>query len=122
MKQEMPAKRKTILMDIDGTIFHHKDNLYHMAKDVPILLDGTIEKLLEWRAKEYYIVLTTARPEGCRAATIDQLRNAGVFYDQLVMGLPAGPRVLINDIKPNGMLTAEAVNLVRNKGIYGVDV
>jgi len=38
------------------------------------------------------------------------------------MGLPAGPRVLINDIKPNGMLTAEAVNLVRNKGIYGVDV
>ena len=53
MKQEMPARRKTILMDIDGTIFHHKDNLYHMAKDVPILLDGTIEKLLEWRAKEY---------------------------------------------------------------------
>ena len=81
MKQEMPAKRKTILMDIDGTIFHHKDNLYHMAKDVPILLDGTIEKLLEWRVKEYCIVLTTARPEGCRTATEEQLRNAGVFYD-----------------------------------------
>ena len=122
MKQEMPARRKTILMDIDGTIFHHKDNLYHMAKDVPILLDGTIEKLLEWRAKEYYIVLTTARPEGCRAATIDQLRNAGVFYDQLVMGLPAGPRVLINDIKPDGTLTAEGINLERNTGIYEVDV
>ena len=95
MKQEMPAKRKTILMDIDGTIFYHKDNLYHMAKDVPVLLDGTIEKLLEWRAKEYYIVLTTARPEGCRAATVEQLKNAGVFYDQLVMGLPAGPRVSV---------------------------
>ena len=64
MKQEMPAKRKTILMDIDGTIFYHKDNLYHMVKDVPVLLDGTIERLLEWRAKEYYIVLTTERPEG----------------------------------------------------------
>ena len=51
MKQEMPAKRKTILMDIDGTIFYHKDNLYHMAKDVPVLLDGTIEKLLESRDK-----------------------------------------------------------------------
>ena len=100
MKQEMPAKRKTILMDIDGTI----------------------EKLLEWRVKEYYIVLTTARPEGCRAATIDQLRNAGVFYDQLVMGLPAGPRVLINDIKPDGTLTAEGINLERNTGIYEVDV
>ena len=122
MKQEMPAKRKTILMDIDGTIFHHKDNLYHMVKDVPILLDGTIEKILEWRVKEYYIVLTTARPEGCRSATEEQLKNAGVFYDQLVMGLPAGPRVLINDMKPDGTITAEGVNLVRNEGIYEVDV
>ena len=122
MKQEMPAKRKTILMDIDGTIFYHKDNLYHMVKDVPVLLDGTIERLLEWRAKEYYIVLTTARPEGCRSATEEQLKNAGVFYDQLVMGLPAGPRVLINDIKPDGTLTAEGINLVRNEGIYEVDV
>ena len=122
MKQEMPAKRKTILMDIDGTIFYHKDNLYHMAKDVPVPLDGTIEKLLEWRAKEYYIVLTTARPEGCRSSTVEQLKNAGVFYDQLVMGLPAGPRVLINDIKPDGTLTAEGINLVRNEGIYEVDV
>ena len=122
MKQEMPAKRKTILMDIDGTIFYHKDNLYHMVKDVPVLLDGTIERLLEWRAKEYYIVLTTARPEGCRSATEEQLKNAGVFYDQLVMGLPAGPRVLINDMKPDGTITAEGVNLVRNEGIYEVDV
>ena len=122
MKQEMPAKRKTILMDIDGTIFYHKDNLYHMVKDVPVLLDGTIERLLEWRAKEYYIVLTTARPEGCRSATEEQLKNAGVFYDQLVMGLPAGPRVLINDMKPDGTITAEGVNLVRNEGFYEVDV
>ena len=122
MKQEMPAKRKTILMDIDGTIFYHKDNLYHMVKDVPFVLDGTIEKLLEWRVIEYYIVLTTARQEGCRSATEEQLKNAGVFYDQLVMGLPAGPRVLINDLKPDGTITAEGVNLVRNEGIYEVDV
>ena len=122
MKVEMPAKRKTIFIDIDGTLFYHKDNLYHMAKDVPVLLDGTIEKFLEWRTKEYCIVLTTARPEGCRLATEEQLRNAGIFYDQLVMGLPAGPMVLINDIKPDGTLTAEAVNLVRNQGIYDIEV
>ena len=85
MKQEMPAKRKTILMDIDGTIFYHKDNLYHMVKDVPVLLDGTIERLLEWRVKEYYIVLTTARPEGCRSATEEQLKNIG---DLLGAGQP----------------------------------
>ena len=38
------------------------------------------------------------------------------------MGLPAGPRVLINDMKPDGTITAEGVNLVRNEGIYEVDV
>ena len=122
MKQEMPAKRKTILMDIDGTIFHHMDNMYEMIKREPILLDGTLEKIIEWRGKEYYIVLTTARNEGCRMTTEKQLADAGIFYDQLIMGLPAGPRVLINDIKPDGTLTAEAVNLVRNRGIYEVDV
>ena len=122
MKQEMPAKRKTILMDIDGTIFHHMDNMYEMIKREPILLDGTLEKIIEWRGKEYYIVLTTARNEGCRMTTEKQLADAGIFYDQLIMGLPAGPRVLINDIKPDGTLTAEAVNLVRNQGIYEVDV
>ena len=114
--------RKTIFLDIDGTLFHHKNNLYHMIKEEPILLDGTIEKILEWRSKDYYIVLTTARVEGSRRATEEQLYSAGIFYDQLIMGLPSGPRVLINDMKPDGTLTAQAINLNRNEGIYGIKV
>jgi len=50
------------------------------------------------------------------------LHETGIFYDQLVMGLPTGPRVLVNDAKPDGMKTAYAVNLVRDTGIYEVDV
>jgi hypothetical protein len=68
----------------------------------------------------HYIILTTARPEGVRASTERQLHEAGIFYDQLVMGLPTGPRVLVNDAKPDGMKTAHAVNLVRDTGIYEI--
>jgi hypothetical protein len=38
------------------------------------------------------------------------------------MGLPVGPRVVINDIKPSGLQTAIAVNLVRNTGLVGIYV
>jgi len=116
------ANRKTILCDIDGTLLFHKKNLTAMIREKPIILHGTVEKLLEWREKDYYIVLTTARPEGCRSETVRQLSEVGVFYDQLVMGLTVGPRVVINDRKPNGLETAIAVSLERNTGISEVEI
>lgn len=114
--------RKTILCDIDGTLLFHKKNLTAMVREKPIILKGVVEKLLEWREKDYYIILTTARPEGCRNETIKQLAEVGIFYDQLVMGLTVGPRVVINDRKPNGLETAVAVSLERNEGISEVEI
>lgn len=122
MKLEMPANRKTYLLDIDGTLVYHKDNLSDMITKDMNLLHGTIEKLLEWRMGGHYIILTTARPEGVRSITERQLHNIGIFYDQLIMGLPTGPRILVNDIKPNGMQTAHAVNLLRDKGISDISI
>ena len=47
-----------------------------------------------------------------------QLKSYGIFYDQLVMGVGGGDRVVINDRKPNGERnTACAINLNRNEGI-----
>lgn len=114
--------RKTIFCDIDGTIFLHRTNLHTMVSLNPELLPGVMDKFLEWREKDYYIVLTTARPEGSRTITQIQLDRYGVFYDQLIMGLPSGPRVLINDKKPSGMITAEAICVDRNIGIESVEV
>jgi len=51
------------------------------------------------------------------------LEELGIVYDQLVMGLGGGPRVLINDLKPKGDdPTAIAVNLERNKGIKDLEI
>jgi len=38
------------------------------------------------------------------------------------MGVGRGPRVVVNDIKPDGMLTAYSVNLVRNLGLKDLDI
>jgi hypothetical protein len=52
-----------------------------------------------------------------RTQTERQLQEVGIFYDQLIMGIGGGPRVLINDNKPDGKEAAFAINIERNKGI-----
>jgi hypothetical protein len=92
-----------------------------ITKD-PSILPGVIEKFREWRNKDYYIIITTARPEGCRNITEKQLASFGIFYDRMIMGLPVGPRVVINDKKPDGLITSEAICLVRNSGLLDVEI
>jgi hypothetical protein len=38
------------------------------------------------------------------------------------MGVGRGPRVVINDIKPDGMITAYSINVDRNIGISNIDI
>ena len=57
-----------------------------------------------------------------RKKTENELLRLGIVYDQLIMGLGGGVRILINDRKPNGLKnTCYAVNVVRNKGIQYYD-
>lgn len=115
--------RKTIFCDIDGTLIKSHGNLNRQIKLQPIILEGTIEKLVEWDRKGYNIILTTGRRESLRKITETQLCDLGIFYDQLVMGIGGGKRYLINDLKPDkNDITAEAINLVRNKGIKNVKI
>ena len=118
---ESVTYRKTIFIDIDGTILKHHQNLNKMTSDEPELIEGTIEKFLWWIKKEYYIVITTARVEGLRQVTQKQLTDVGLFYDQMIMGLPNGPRVLINDKKPEGTISAVAYCIERDGGIKDIN-
>jgi len=119
----MDTRPKTIICDIDGTLVRHYDphtvskSTYKME-----LLEGTIEKLLEWERKGYNIILLTGRKESMRKVTEQQLSNAGVFYDQLIMGVGGGPRYLINDYKPDGTESAFSINVERNSGIKELDI
>lgn len=114
---------KTLFLDIDGTLVEHiNPSVSSLPNHKMCILSGTIEKLLEWNKKGYLIVLTTGRRESHREMTIKQLQEAGIFYDQLIMGLGRGPRVVINDMKTDGMMTAYSINIERNKGIKDINI
>lgn len=119
----MNVRPKTILCDIDGTIAIHKlpiENANGISKLE--LLEGTKEKFSEWDSKGYNIILITGRKESMREVTEKQLKDAGLFYDKLLMGVGGGDRILINDKKPDGRITAFSYNVDRNDGIKTIDV
>ena len=114
---------KTIFCDIDGTIIHHNNDIHTNMLQKPIILDGVLEKFKEWDKNNYKIILTTGRKEGNRKQTEEQLSFLGINYDLLIMGLPNGDRILINDKKEKGVFnTAYAINVVRNKGLINVNI
>ena len=113
----------TIFCDIDGTLVHHQNpSITSTDTHKMLLLPDTLEKLIEWEKKGYYIVLTTARKESMRKVTQKQLTEVGIFYDQLIMGISSGRRYLINDDKPDGTKTSFAINLPRNKGLGDINI
>lgn len=113
---------KTVFCDIDGCIFLHPGEL-PKAVEKPVMLPGVKERFSEWIRKGYTIILTTGRPESLRAITERQLNNADLHYRDLIMNLPRGQRVVINDIKPGRKgKTAACVNIERNRGMTDVNI
>ena len=115
-------KPKTIICDIDGVLLEHRNQgLSSQLYSTP--LKGTLKKINEWDVKGYNIILITGRRESLRKKTEEQLLMYGIFYDQLIMGVGGGDRVVINDRKPNSKRdTAYAINLNRNEGIENVKI
>ena len=118
----MNNKPKTIICDIDGVLLEHRNQgLSSQLNASP--LNGTIEKINEWDAKGYNIILITGRRESLRNKTEQQLLMYDIFYDKLIMGVGGGDRIVVNDRKPNSDRdTAYAINLYRNEGIDNVKI
>jgi len=126
-----PTTKKTIFCDIDGTLLTHAGGIEPLLATLnektyilpPNILPGVREKLQEWEDKGYNIILTTGRRESLREATEKQLFKLGISYDQLVMGIGGGQRILINDLKTDcDEPMAVAINLVRNKGMEDIEI
>jgi|TARA_R110002020_G_scaffold172623_5_gene362975 uncharacterized HAD superfamily protein len=121
------SKPKTIFCDIDGTLCQYPYTAemggFDFDNKVMKPLPDTLKKLWEWDKAGHMIILTTGRKEGMRETTERQLREAGIIYDKLIMGIGGGTRVLINDLKPdrNGD-TAIAINLKRDIGVKDVEI
>lgn len=117
------SRPKTIICDIDGVLLQHLGNLTTQLVYAPKLIEGTVEKINEWDKKGYNIILLTGRRESMRERTEKDLASVGIFYDQLIMGVGGGDRIIINDRKPKSERdTCYAFNLKRNDGIKNLDI
>jgi mannose-6-phosphate isomerase len=114
---------KTIFCDIDGTIFEHTGDIIKNYSQNPTILNNIVNTFKTWDKNNYKIILITGRKESTRQQTEKQLQDSGVIYDELIMGLPNGDRIIINDKKQNcSRNTTYAINVVRNKGFEHLDL
>lgn len=114
---------KTIFCDIDGCIFKHNSDILKNIFEEPIILPNVVENFKLWDKHNYKIILTTGRKESTREKTEIQLSKMGIIYDQLIMGITNGERILINDKKTNGIKnTCYCINLIRNQGMEHIDL
>lgn len=101
---------KTWLFDVDGTLVIHNGHLRPQGDE---LLPGVKEFFASLPAQDA-VVLLTARKKELGPALEAFLTANGIRYDAILYGMPAGERILVNDCKPSGLLTAVAVNKKRD--------
>lgn len=114
----------TIFCDLDGTLVEHKGSLAKCI-DCPLenrLLPGVEDFLQFVYAGGHKLIVTTGRPEMLRDITVHQCEALGIYYDQLIMGCTPGLRLVINDLKSDGSLTAGHLNPPRNQGFSYEDI
>ena len=112
---------KTWFVDIDGVIFPHNGHLQLSNTEFEKPLPGVVEFFKSLNNQDI-VILCTARKELYRNQTELSLKNAGIKYNLLIMGLSSGGRILINDQKPDGKKTAYAINIVRNEGLKFIEM
>ena len=103
---------KTWLIDIDGTIVNHNGYLNENEKVIEIS-----RKFISRVSEKDRIILLTSRSIKYKDITESFLKKNSIRFDFIIYDLPMGERILINDIKPQGLKTAIAINVKRDQGI-----
>lgn len=109
-------KSKSYFIDIDGVVFMHWGKGASLQWSCHELLKNVVEFIDKLEARGDQIILITARKECTRTELESKLRSMGIYWDQLIMGITSGERIIVNDKKPNGEPSCKAIELERNQG------
>jgi len=110
---------KTIICDIDGTIFKYLGGTPEVMNGRVEPLPGVIQQIGRWEMEGCKIILITGRRESLRKKTEFDLQRFGIPYDILLMGYADSGRVVIND--EGSKVKAHAVSLKRDTGFKEYD-
>ncbi|KAL9074431.1 MAG: hypothetical protein Q9161_002219 [Pseudevernia consocians] len=107
---------KTLFVDIDGTLMKNSGQYFVPTWGTTAPLTKNVDHLNQLHATgRVRVILVTSRLEKFRDATVQQLEQYGVKYDQILFGMLHASRVVINDYAPtNPYPSAECVNIPRN--------
>jgi hypothetical protein len=61
------------------------------------------------------IIFLTARSDYEKAHTMRFLKENKIRYDHIIFNAGEGERIMINDMKPDGLVTAYAINTKRDR-------
>jgi hypothetical protein len=100
---------KTWFIDLDGTVFFHNGYLSNSEEQI---LDNFI--YLYNQIKDDRIIFVSSREEKYREQTENSLNRYGIKFHLLILGLPHGERIVLNDKKPDGLMTAYSVSFTRD--------
>ena len=102
---------KTWILDLDGTLVVH-DGPFIMGHDE--FLPGAKE-FLDSIPDRDMIILLTARLEYEKPHTLRFLKENHVRYDHIIFGAGEGERIMINDNKPDGLVTTYGISTKRDR-------
>jgi len=108
-------KFSTFFVDLDGTLVTNRGQFSFPTWEKVTPLEENICCINSLYDNGAHIIITTARPESFRDMTLTQLKEVGIRYNSLIMGLPHSRRFLINDFaSSNPYPSAVAINLPRD--------
>ena len=100
----------TWIIDLDGTVFQHNG---YKIKGEDSFLPGA-KSFLQSIPEKDIIIFLTSREKQYKEQTEAFLKENGIRYEKILFNLPYGERILVNDKKPSGLMTAVAINLDRD--------
>jgi dTDP-glucose pyrophosphorylase len=118
-------EKSTLFVDLDGTLINFDPGLHgqqgKFSDTIEVISNETRQELNKMFSQGNVIVLVTSRPENLREQLTKNLKMLDIPYNQIIMGLPGGPRALFNDQKDKmpGIEVAFSYNGVRNTDFLG---
>lgn len=113
-------EKATLFIDLDGTLIKFDAGAHggkgKFSDTIEVISNESIQELRKMYAAGNVIVFVTSRPENLREQLIKNLKVLDIPFNQIIMGLPGGPRALFNDQKDKmpGVEVAFSYNGVRD--------
>jgi hypothetical protein len=115
------SKSDTIFIDLDGVICIH-ESVPSYSKPLEVI-KPTVDMLKRLESEGKFIVITTARDPDEEILLRTSLKDAGVPFSRLIMGVSSGTRHIINDRKPHSPFNPviRSYEVLRDSGISSID-